>query len=100
MEDSPIYALAPALLPPERLAEMQELHEAWLIYRAAHPDYPTTKESVFLELVRGHRCELLAHAAALTTRAEKAEAALEVEKAKTAMLWPVAPKQTPAHDAQ
>jgi hypothetical protein len=26
--------------------------------------------------------------------------ALEVEKAKTALLWPVATKQTPAHDAQ
>ena len=32
----------------------------------------------------------------LTTRALKAEAALEVEQAKTALLWPVATKQTPS----
>ena len=32
----------------------------------------------------------------LTTRALKAEAALKVEQAKTALLWPVATKQTPS----
>lgn len=36
----------------------------------------------------------------LTGRALKAEAALEVERAKTALLWPVATKQTPSYDSE
>ena len=76
----------PALLSAGRLAEIAE---------ATLYDYEQAPEFA-LSNVTG----LLAHAAALTARAEKAEAALEVEKAKTALLWPVATKQAPGHDAE
>lgn len=69
---------APSLLSPERLAEIDKL-----------------QNDVFFGFAKFNaqgalQCaarDLLSHIAAL-------EAALEVEKAKTALLWPVATKQT------
>ena len=90
METPAEYHVTPPLLLGEPAALFADVRRK---YRAGLPGT--------LQAAKWFRLEdVLDHAAALIARLEKTEYELEVEKAKTALLWPVVTKQNFAHDAK
>ena len=128
MEDAPIYAHTPALLSAEQEAARYQREAGELLFDVLANGNPNELEQAVTDaiahLLAEHEADnraLVAQIRQSEARAAEAEAQvamlkvelgeqevdmlalvqeLAVEKAKTALLWPVATKQTQSHDSK